>query len=153
MTQRQKLDLPLNEETTITLLYSEPVSGRSKYGNYNMYAVAVGDEEYSFFPTEEVFEQIRNLKKGDSFSLTKIASRQGNKLITSYDVRLHGKEMKQSVTHTEENIPAAAHDTFFSLMLQSYRDALEISGELNGMADPEKIAVTLFIARSKQSNY
>jgi hypothetical protein len=38
-------------------------------------------------------------------------------------------------------------------MMSSYRDALEISKELNGMADSEKIAITLFIARSKQNSF
>lgn len=40
-------------------------------------------------------------------------------------------------------------DNFFEVMLKSYKDALNIQGELNGMIDVNKIAITLFIARVK----
>ena len=40
-------------------------------------------------------------------------------------------------------------DYYYDIMLKSYRDAIAIQHELNGMADPAKIAITLFIARSK----
>ena len=40
-------------------------------------------------------------------------------------------------------------DEFFHIMKRSYSDALKINTDLNGMADPAKIAITLFIARSK----
>jgi len=153
MTQRKKLDLPINQPITITLLYDEPVSGQSKYGSYNLFAVAVGDEEYSFFPTEEVYEQIKHLKKGDSFTVTKLAAQRGSKLVTTYDVRLSSSKanVPEVITTTEQPDEPEQHDRYFDIMLDSYRDALEISKELNGLADPEKIAVTLFIARSKQS--
>jgi hypothetical protein len=34
-------------------------------------------------------------------------------------------------------------------MLNSYQDALKIQEQLNGMVDVNRIAITLFIARSK----
>lgn len=153
MTQRTKLELPINQPTTITLLFDEPVSGQSKYGSYHLFAVAVGDDEYSFFPTEEVYEQIKHLRKGESFTITKLASQRGSKLVTTYDVKLSAAKVKVPavVTVSEQTEEPQQHDRYFDIMLACYRDALEISKELNGMADPEKIAVTLFIARSKQS--
>ncbi|RJR09287.1 hypothetical protein C4588_05000 [Candidatus Parcubacteria bacterium] len=153
MTQRTKLELPINQPTTITLLYDEPVSGQSKYGSYHLYAVAIEDDEYSFFPTEEVYEQIKHLKKGDTFTITKLASQRGSKLVTAFDVKLSAAAVKvpATVSSAEQPDEQQLHDRYFDIMLDSYRDALEISKELNGMADPEKIAVTLFIARSKQS--
>ena len=54
MTQRTKLELPINQATELTLLYDEPISGKSQYGDYFMYAVAVGDEEYNYFASAEV---------------------------------------------------------------------------------------------------
>lgn len=42
----------------------------------------------------------------------------------------------------------AKQDTFYEIMLSSYKDALQIQSELNGMVDVSRIAITLFIARS-----
>jgi len=39
MTQRTKLELPINRPVEIELLYDEPVTGKSQYGQYYMYAV------------------------------------------------------------------------------------------------------------------
>ncbi|MBA4316762.1 MAG: hypothetical protein C0412_00020 [Flavobacterium sp.] len=155
MTQRTKLELPLNQSVDIELLYDEPVSGNSSYGNYNLYAVSVKGIEYSFFPTAEVHEQIKSLKKGSRATITKLASQRGNKLVTTYEVKLVDAKVTVPVSQTSNDLPleTESHDHFFEIMLNCYKDALEISKELNGMADSEKIAITLFIARSKQNNY
>ena len=155
MTQRTKLELPVNEATTLELLFDEPISGKSQYGNYNMYAVKVNEEEFTFFPTEEVHEQLKSLKKGCKAVVTKLAAQRGNKVVTTYDVKILGNQSKVDVKMDVSNTQSTEEDKdpFFDLMLQSYRDALNISKELNGMADPEKIAVTLFIARSKSNIY
>lgn len=160
MTTRKKLELPLNQTITVSMLYDEPVSGNGKYGAFHLYAVRVEDEEFSFFtPNDEVHDQIKNLRRGDSFLITKLATQRGNKVVTTHEVKLLHKEVKVAVTqtaeanHEENDVSPAPHDRFFDIMLNCYRDALEISKELNGMADPEKIAVTLFIARSKQNGY
>lgn len=155
MTQRTKLELPINQPMEITLLYDEPVSGQSKYGSYHLFAVAVNEDEYSFFPTEEVYEQIKHLKKGDRFTITKLASQRGNKLVTTYEVKPINVKVEIPVLQSDTVQPEEPelHDHFFDIMMDSYRDALEISKELNGMADSEKIAITLFIARSKQNNF
>jgi hypothetical protein len=158
MTQRTKLDLPINQPTEITLLYSEPITGKSQYGDYFMYAVSKDDAEFSYFAPAEVHSELSKLSKGGKAIITKLAAQRGSKLITTYDVKLVSAEVKQPIEqttwhNTEEEDIAPTHDPFFGIMLNSYRDALEISKELNGMADPEKIAVTLFIARSKQNNF
>ena len=155
MTQRTKLELPINQATELTLLYDEPISGKSQYGDYFMYAVAVGDEEYSYFAPAEVHAELNKLGKGDKAIITKIAAQRGNKLVTTYEVKLIGAKVEISATQSvNEQLDAPAqNDHFFDIMLHSYRDALEISKELNGLADPEKIAITLFIARSKTNSY
>lgn len=167
MTQRTKLELAINQQTEITLLFDEPITGRSQYGEYFMYAVAIGEAEHSFFAPAEVHSELKSLRKGDSAIITKLAAQRGSKLVTTYDVQVIGKEVKQPAANAvaqnqEEEISARdillsddapLHDSFFDIMLRSYRDGLEISKELNGMADPEKIAVTLFIARSKQAHF
>ncbi len=159
MSPRTKLELAINQPTELTLLYSEPITGRSQYGDYFMYAVAVGEDEYSFFAPAEVHAELSKLSKGDRALVTKLAAQRGKKLVTTYEIKAVGKEAKQPViealgqSNEEEYAAAPTHDSFFDIMLNSYRDGLEISRELNGMADPEKIAVTLFIARSKQSHF
>ncbi|HOJ19707.1 MAG TPA: hypothetical protein PLT92_14180 [Ignavibacteriaceae bacterium] len=152
MTQRTKLEIPINKPVEVKLLYDEPITGSSQYGPYFMYAVTVEGSEYSFFSPEEVHEKIKSLRRGDSFIITKLAAQRGNKVITTYDVKLSIQEESQEINESiQENDDSK--DSFYGMMLQSYKDAIEISRELNGMADPEKIAVTLFIARSKVNNY
>ena len=158
MTQRTKLELVINQPTELTLLYSEPITGRSQYGDYYMYAVAVGEDEFSFFAPAEVHVELSKLGKGNKAVVTKLAAQRGSKLVTTYDVKVIGKEVKQPVTEVEmqnqEDVYAPAlHDIYFNLLLNSYKDALEISRELNGMIDVEKASISLFIARSKQSHY
>lgn len=155
MTQRTKLELPINQPMEITLLYDEPISGKSQYGDYFMYAVAVGDEEYSYFAPAEVHAELNKLSKGDKAVITKIAAQRGNKLVTTYEVKPINAKVEVPILQsgTEQPEEPEQHDHFFDIMMDSYRDALEISKELNGMADSEKIAITLFIARSKQNNF
>lgn len=155
MTQRNKLELPINKPVEIELLYDEPVTGKSQYGNYYMYAVASEGAEYSFFAPDEVNSELKSLRKGDKAIITKLAAQRGNKLLTTYEVKSSAAKEKTAVKESTPEIPDEflERDHFFDIMLQCYRDALEISRELNGMADPEKIAVTLFIARSKNNSY
>jgi len=150
MTQRSKLELPLNKPVELELLYDEPVSGSSQFGKYSLFAVLSDGVEYSFFAPEEINEQLKSYHKGEKVIVTKLAAQRGNKLVTTYELR--------SAIETDNIIPEPpssgspkVNDNYFEMMLQSYKDGLEISKELNGMADPEKIAVTLFIARSRQN--
>ena len=88
-----------------------------------------------------------------------------SKLVTVYEVKPEPKAVLQQANQTViegnsvtaespaeeievENNPAAG-DNYYDIMLQCYRDAQNIHQELNGFGDAEKIAVTLFIARSK----
>lgn len=171
MTTRQKLEIPINQPITVELLFDEPISGTSRYGTYNMYAVNVDGEEYSFFPVADVHDKLKDLKKGDRAVIVKLASQRGNKLISVYEVRSETKAVPQQSnavnaveTHDvevtadttiekEESQDISPADNFYEVMLQCYRDAQKIQHELNGFGDAEKIAVTLFIARSKNNPY
>lgn len=154
MTTRQKLELAINQPTEITLLYNEPIVGKSQFGDYNMYAVAVGDDEFSFFAPAEVHAELSKLGKGQTAIVTKLAAQRGSKVVTTYDVKVPDRnEAADTKEELDSSIEEEVKDPFFDLMLQSYKDALDISKKLNGMANPEKIAVTLFIARSKSNSY
>ena len=154
MTKRMKLELEINKPVTVELLYDEPVTGRSEFGNYNMYAVSVNGNEYSYFAPDEVHSELSKLSKGDKAEITKIAVQRGNKLVTRYDVKVLSP-VRANFTFLNENISESLPvitddpDEYFQIMKRSYSDALKINSDLNGMADPAKIAITLFIARSK----
>ncbi len=105
-----------------------------------------GGEEVLFFAPEEVNEQIKSLRKGDRFEITKLAEQKGTKIITKYDVKID----KQQSTNQMNVLPQNGNsDYFYDLMLTSCRDAVRIQNELGGLMDAKSLAVTLFIARSK----
>lgn len=64
MNQRPKLEFQLNQPVEIELLYDEAIVGRNEFGEYYLYAVKVGDEEYSLFAHPDVHDTLKNLKKG-----------------------------------------------------------------------------------------
>lgn len=147
--ERKKLELTLNKPSEIELLYDEPVVGQSKYGDYYLYAVRNGDgtTEYSFFAPDEVHERIKDLKKGAKVVITKLAEQKGNKIITKYEVSV----IAQAPQNASQPSPATQSmtDNYYDTMLQCCKDAIRIQNELGGMMDAKSIAVTLFIARSK----
>lgn len=103
-------------------------------------------EEVLFFAPEEVNEQIKSLRKGDRFEITKLAEQKGTKIITKYDIKI---EKKLVINPIYELPKTGSSDYFYDLMLTSCRDAVKIQNELGGLMDAKSIAVTLFIARSK----
>ena len=152
MTERRKLELQLNQPTEIELLYDDPVVGKSQYGDYFLYAVKTKEAEFAFFAPEEVHSELLNLKRGDKAIVTKSAMQKGSKLVTKYLIEvpvqstLHSNQ--STVEQEQTNKQAINPDKFYEVMLTSYKDALQIQSELNGMVDVSRIAITLFIARS-----
>lgn len=155
MVQRTKLELEVNKPTEIELLYDEPISGESQYGNYNLYAVKVDESEYAFFPPKEVHDSLKNLKAGDKAVVTKLAAQRGNKIVSAFDVSIKGKSSSRIDAQKKEEVLSKDNimsDNYYELMLQSYKDAIRIMNELNNMSDPSRIAITLFIQRTKNGN-
>lgn len=144
MAERKKLELELNKKMSLELLFDEPMVGQSRFGEYYLYAVKNGsDVEYSFFAPAEVNEQIKTLKKGERFEITKLAEQKGTKIVTSYKVE------KKNLESPANEINKNSNDNFYELMLTSCRDAVKIQNELGGLMDAKSLAVTLFIARTK----
>jgi hypothetical protein len=130
------------------MLYNEAIIGESTYGKYYLYAVKQGNnEEYNFFAPEELHEQMKGLHKGTKVEITKLAEQKGSKIITKYDLKVISNGNGTKLSETETN--TVVRDNYFDIMLASYLDALRIQENLNGMVDVNKIAVCLFIARSK----
>ena len=125
--------------------------GNSKYGEYYLYAVKNGSNtEYSFFAPAEVNEQIKTLRKGDRFEITKLAEQKGAKILTKYYVKILEKE-KAVPEVVNENTTSA--DNYYNVMLNSCRDAIKLQNELGGMFDAKSLAVTIFIARTKINGF
>lgn len=84
---------------------------------------------------------LKTLRKGDKATIVKLAEQKGSKIITRYEVQT------QKVA-AADTVPAGK-DAYFTAMLTSYEDAMKIQEKMNGMVDVNRIAITLFIARSK----
>lgn len=151
MAERKKLELELNKTMSLELLFDEPMVGQSRFGEYFLYAVKNGsDVEYSFFAPAEVNEQIKSLRRGERFEITKLAEQRGTKIITKYDIKLLPTTILPD-RQAGNQLPTS--DNFYELMLTSCRDAVKIQNELGGLMDAKSLAVTLFIARSRLNEY
>jgi hypothetical protein len=162
---RDKLELHLNEKIEVELLYDDPITGENAYGNYFMYAVKCGKSEYSFFAPEPVHDELKHLRKGDTAIIKKNAVKKGNKVVTNYEVTTPQKVAQQNAINSHTPAPIVNEkpklsesfvkeqgnlsDNFFELMLNSYSDALEIQNRLENAIDVTKIAITLYISRTK----
>ncbi len=160
MTQRAKLELEINKPTHIELLYDECVEGSNQYGQYYLYAVKSDDgREYSFFPTANVHEQLKQLRRGDKATITKLAAKRGSKIVTSFDVKTSQRTTPVSVTTQNNNVSEKEdlkeyEDGLYQIMLLSLKEAVSISTEIGtGFIDPTRVGLSLFIARSKSNGF
>lgn len=132
----------------LQLLFDDPIVGESKFGEYYMYGVKNGSDEYSFFAPVTVHEQLKDKPKGTKFQLTKTASQRGKKLVTDYEIKFldNGiKKEKDPEIKPEEN-------GYYEAMLQSYAEATKIQSQFSAV-NLNQCAVTLFIARTKTNGF
>ena len=161
--QRAKLELELNEPRELMLLYDQPKTGTSNYGDWQLFALVDPSTgvEYSFFsPSDIVTQQLSQFNAGDKVRLVKTAKQVGKKVITDYSVtsanggplksKLNGNGNGQdAVAQTEPS----ASDAFFQILESCYADAIRLQERFNGMVDVNRLAITLFIARSKTNGH
>ena len=146
--EREKLELQINSPVNLQLLFDEPLVGESKFGEYYMYAVKNGEEEYSFFAPLKVHEQLKGKsKKGTAFTITKTATQKGKKLITDFEVKFldNGKDEKKSKPKPDET-------EYYSAMLKSYEEAAKIQSKFSAV-NLNQCAVTLYISRVKANGF
>ena len=144
--ERKKLELQINSPVNLQLLFDEPLVGESKFGEYYMYAVKNGEEEYSFFAPLKVHEQLKGKsKKGTTFTITKTATQKGKKLATDFEIKFldNGKEEKRAAKSNG--------NYYFEEMKKSFDDATNLQKIFNGL-NLNTVAISLFISRTKQSN-
>jgi hypothetical protein len=128
-------------------LFDEPLVGESKFGEYYMYAVKNGEEEYSFFAPLSVHEQLKDKPKGTKFQLTKTATQKGKKLVTDFEVKFLDKKIR------DKNIePKSEEDGYFEAMLQSYAMASKIQQKYSAV-NLNQCAISIFIAKTKVNGF
>lgn len=178
MGRRPKLEFKINCPTRLTTIFDDCVEGINTYGKpYALYAVEAegqeGLQEYALFADPPLHDRLKNMKKGQSIIVTKKAVQKKNRVAFSYEFQMPNESPKSvptakpiaevipevlskipvtTSTDEYEEDPDKEHDQYFSIMRRSYSEAIELNSELNGMADPARIAITLFIARTKNLN-
>ena len=146
--ERKKLDLQINSPINLQLLFDDPIVGESKFGEYYMYGVKNGQEEYSFFAPLSVHEQLKDKPKGTKFQLTRNASQRGKKLVTDYLIKFLDNGIKEE----KKPEPKSEENGYYEAMLKSYEDAAKIQSKFSAV-NLNQCAVTLFIARTKTNGF
>ena len=146
--ERKKLDLQINSPINLQLLFDDPLIGESKFGEYFMYAVKNGEDEYSFFAPLSVHQQLKDKPKGTKFQLTKTAKQNGKKLVTDFEIKFLDNGIKKE----KEAEPKSEEDGYYEAMLKSYAEATKIQSQFSAV-NLNQCAVTLFIARTKTNGF
>lgn len=147
--ERKKLDLQINSPINLQLLFSNPLIGSNKYGEFFCYAVS--DEngvEYSLFVPDRVHQILKQKTKGDKFQITKTAKQNGKKLITDLEIKFLDNGIKEE----KKPEPKSEENGYYEAMLKSYEDAAKIQSKFSAV-NLNQCAVTLFIARTKTNGF
>ena len=137
---RPKIELLQNQPVRLRLLKPSPYTGENSHGKYYLYSVADSDAiEMAYFASEEIHNLI-----------------QSNKLKTGAEIQLtkKGKAVEFAIIGQAlpDQAPAPDADNLKAILLQCVKDAAEVirdSGIQLGNDELQKLATTLFIARSK----
>lgn len=161
--QRTKLELELNEPRELMLLYDNPKTGTSSYGEWQLFALADPSTgiEYSFFsPSDTVTQQLIQFNAGDKVRIVKTAKQIGKTVVTDYSVTsANGGPLKSKLNGNGHGQAAAAQtevsasDAFFRILEFCYADAIRLQERFNGMVDVNRLAITMFISRSKTNGH
>ena len=154
---REKLTLNLNESARLRLLKDICFEGQNSYGAFYLYNVQHDGVEKAFFATPEIHHAIieAKLTSGDEFILRKTAVQNGRKLTPQISIEFVELAETETipVTRSERSAEGAVpHDNLKAIMLQCVKDAADIvrdSGVQLGNDELQRLAVTLFITRSK----
>jgi hypothetical protein len=153
MTQRAKLELEIDQPTQIELLYDEPITGKSKYGPYFLYAVKSFGSEFCYFADSNTHSILKTLKRGDKATITKSLQDDGNNVITEFHVELPVRPNTSSSPAKSEQITSPTIvNNLEEIMLSAYRTALKVEAEFPGRVDINKAALSIFIASSRSGN-
>lgn len=156
--QRTKLELEIGEPRVLDLLFDQPLTGENRYGPYYLYAFADPEsgQEYSFFaPDATAHDKLSMFKAGDSVRLLKSARQSGRRVITELSITPANGVAAKAENGNGKAVPASSSkpDSLFEVLEQCYADAIKMQERFNGMVDVNRIAITLFIARSRTNGH
>jgi hypothetical protein len=150
---RPKVELALNSEAKLTLTKDKCYEGTNSYGAYYLYSVEHEGEGKSFFATPEVHQLILEsaIRTGDQFLIRKKAVQDGRKVLAKIEFEVLSKQASRPSNGDGNGSHAA--DSLKEVLLQCVLDAdaiiksagIQVSDEL------QKLATTLFIARSRMN--
>lgn len=175
---KEKLELQINIPTKIKLLQTEPATGVNSYGEWFLYSVDCGGQEYSYFAPEQVVKLLKenNLGQDDEFVITKKLIKNGKKNVTDYDLQIlettHADQNYVQNGRTNGSIYSNGHlqnghqinnngnlqsaentkSTYskdYSMMLQCMTEAMMLRDELGADLDINKLGITLFLRKVK----
>lgn len=136
----------------LLVLLADPVKGENSYGPYLLMNVGyLGDEFVFFSPNDpEVYDKLARLRKGQTFEITKLAEQVGKKVVTRYEITVMAPEQPVQPVNL---VPQQnnGHDIYYYSMLACLKESLEIQAEVGGAIDVHRVAISLFIARTRVS--
>jgi len=146
-----KLELTVNFPTRIKLLQDKPATGESTYGKWYLYSVVSDETEMSFFAPEQVqkFIEDNQLKKGDELEITKTLTKNGKANVVDYKIELLTKQ--EPVTSKPVTNSNNKPDDI-KIMRDCLIASIDLQKELGSVVDVNKIAMSLYISRSKNGN-
>jgi len=150
---KPKVELALNSEAKLTLTKDKCYEGTNAYGAYYLYSVEEEGEGKSFFATPDVHQQIleSGIRTGDQFLIRKKAVQNGRKVMAKVEFEVI---LKQPAPPSNGNGNGShVDDSLRDMLLQCVVDADSIikSAGVQVSDELQKLATTLFIARSRMS--
>jgi hypothetical protein len=140
----------------LKLLKDKCYEGQNSYGPFYLYAVEHDGAEKIIFLTSPIHNAIveAKLKTGDEFILRKTAVQSGKKLTPQISIEFVERLQAAPIPVTASGSATVPQDNLKAIMLQCVKDAADIvrdSGVQLGNDELQRLAVTLFITRSKAS--
>lgn len=146
---KPKLDLILNKPLVIRLMQSSPAKGESMYGKWWLYNVEDDNhKEHSFFAPEQVqkFIEENQIRKGDVIQITKTMVKNGRNNVLDFQIELISRNTEPETKQT------GSHSDDIAIMKDCLKSAIELQSELGPVVDVNRIALSLYISRSKNGN-
>jgi hypothetical protein len=150
---KPKVELNLGQETRLKLTRDKAYVGQNSYGQYYLYGVTENGEEKSFFASEEIHAKIleAGLHSGDEFSIKKVPQHQGRRVVGVVEFTVLSKQPAPPPNGNGNG--SHVDDSLRDMLLQCVVDADSIikSAGVQVSDELQKLATTLFIARSRMS--
>lgn len=111
--RKKVFKFPFNESVKVKILFDEPKTGVSEYGDWWLYGAMIDGKTENFFATETLHRILQSIscRKGTECVITKVAKEgEAGKLITDWKVELlNGKHPEHKAQNTEHKAQNTEH--------------------------------------------